>query len=716
MTEHIPVTRLFHSAPIIMSTPVDASPSSSSSPSTTAAGPVPGPALSASSVCALQRTQGHLWSSSDSAAVRRRNSTSMATAPGPSYSPPPSQLLGEGGDGGQETCQSTSSSISAERTASVSAAFLSSMSGLHIDTPFPAPGPESSRRPSSFSSSSISALETSSSSSSYVPKDHSQLQSQPPSSLAMSASPSSSATLPYPSRPTPQHQLDSSESVNTCANARVKARPDRTASLSTLSAASSSQQQSSPRASSAHRRLPAPSVPGGGCFALTAPLPRSSLATGSSPPRASTTFQESLIEFSLTTLDTVSSIHHRGQAPASGMEGDAAPAAVGRGSTASLSHQSFGSSPSETRSNYQQQPPQQQIIDLTLPSSSRPESPSRTPTPSSSSSSSLQQPFSSTHPPSFLQQDQQQPQEEQSLPKALNAYFLYRTKFCAKYRPLFRFNRASGATISQAIADAWNYESAEVRHEYEYMAEVERARRQPLVYGCQKRKADAMSTSSTADAEAGGKKVKVAKSKSKAAKATRSGRTTTGGGSSTTGSASGSGRAILRAAFSSPSLRLGLLALTSSTSQLSLSTSASRLGSVSEGTVAGQGQTPLVSPGTNTFINTRRDTASTDAESPASAMNRSSSRSSTSSASSSLPSPSSFQMRPGGDVPSADAQAAAVLSDGGALSRTQIREGSGSQSDVTTLPRHYIPSHSRGDGESEGEGDDGVEGHDHDYN
>ncbi|KAG0294723.1 hypothetical protein BGZ96_000559 [Linnemannia gamsii] len=164
----------------------------------------------------------------------------------------------------------------------------------------------------------------------------------------------------------------------------------------------------------------------------------------------------------------------------------------------------------------------------------------------------------------------------------------------AKYPYLFRNSGVSGSVISQATADAWRNEPESVKIKFRYQAEKERAQHMSVAYQFQKRKADTMTTSSATETRADGKKSKTARkrkpkadeAKRKRAKAARVGRTTTGEGSGTTEFGFGSERAILRAGHPSSSLNLGFSFL-SSTAQAS----SSRLGSVSEGTVAGQGQT-----------------------------------------------------------------------------------------------------------------------------
>ncbi|KAG0372144.1 hypothetical protein BGX24_000677 [Mortierella sp. AD032] len=189
---------------------------------------------------------------------------------------------------------------------------------------------------------------------------------------------------------------------------------------------------------------------------------------------------------------------------------------------------------------------------------------------------------SSSSPPQGQDQQQQQP-------PILNSYMLYRKEVYANNFALFKSMRASGATISRAISQAWKNEPEDVKRKFEYEAELERVRQQgqmPLGYEYRKRKSDTMTTGGNGKgkASASSSSTTTTKAKNKTSKAA-----TTKSSSSASGSGSGSGRTIRKADFlgsSSLGFGLGSLAL-SSPMALSSSSSSPRLGSVPERMVVG---------------------------------------------------------------------------------------------------------------------------------
>ncbi|KAG0265418.1 hypothetical protein BGZ95_003326 [Linnemannia exigua] len=276
------------------------------------------------------------------------------------------------------------------------------------------------------------------------------------------------------------------------------------------------------------KRLPAPSVPGGGCFALA--TPRLNLAT--KPPPGS------MIEFSLQTLETANAQQGKDQTNAAG----------------GMEH------------------------DVRAGSSSMPSPPSQ--------SYSFQTPLTSSSSSPSQRQDQQQ----QQLPAILNSYMLYRKDVYAKNFALFKAMRASGATISRAISLAWKNEPEIVKRKFEYEAELERVRQQGQVqvgYEYRKRKSDTMTAGGNGKgkASASSTSTTTSKAKNKNSKSTKCTATTKSSSSASgSGSGSGSGRMIRKVDFlgsSSLGFGLGSLALSSSMS-LSSSSSSPRLGFVPE--------------------------------------------------------------------------------------------------------------------------------------
>ncbi|KAF8942405.1 hypothetical protein BGZ47_006516 [Haplosporangium gracile] len=163
-------------------------------------------------------------------------------------------------------------------------------------------------------------------------------------------------------------------------------------------------------------------------------------------------------------------------------------------------------------------------------------------------------------------------------------------------------NRASGATISQAVSRAWHEEEPHVQRLFEYDAELERAQQASVNYQYRKRKSKTLLTSST-DRKGSTpvktkSKAKASKAKAKAAKAMKASMTTGSGttAGSGSGSRSGSGSGSDRSMYPSSSLGFGLRTLSSSPALLSslssLSSSQSlRLASVLERDITDQGHT-----------------------------------------------------------------------------------------------------------------------------